>query len=63
MAQNADGSVTVKTPGKVASQPSGSGTGKVTPVAAKSSVKGFPGPTRVVPQKGRGAVPKTRNGK
>lgn len=37
MARNSDGTVTVKTPGKVASTPSGSGTGKVTPTAAKSS--------------------------
>lgn len=37
MATNADGTVTTKTTGKVAQSPSGSGTGKVTPVAAKSS--------------------------
>lgn len=55
MAKNEDGTVTVKTPGKVASTPSGSGTGQVKPVAAKGHK---PGP-RVVPQKGRGPVPRS----
>lgn len=56
MAVNADGTVTVKTPGKVAQTPSsGSGTGQVKPVAAKSSKAG----PKVVPTKGRGAGSKT----
>lgn len=53
MAKNADGTVVVKTPGKVASTPSGGGTGKVTPTAAKSSTAG----PKVVGVK-RTAVPK-----
>lgn len=52
MATNADGTVTTKTTGKVASTPSGSGTGIVRPVAAKSSTRG----TMVVKTPGRGAV-------
>lgn len=55
MAQNPDGSVTIKTPGKVAQTPSGSGTGQVQPAAAKSSVAA----PKVVPVKGRGPVPRT----
>ena len=55
MARNADGTVTVKTPGKVAQTPkSGTGTGQVKPPAAKSSVAG----PKVVPTKGRTVVPK-----
>jgi hypothetical protein len=56
MAANTDGSVTIKTTGKVAATPVGSGTGKVTPVAAKRSA---PGP-KVVRVPGRGPVPATR---
>lgn len=50
---NADGSVTLKTTGKVAQRGTGSGTGQVRPVAAKSSVRG----PKVVATRGRGAVP------
>jgi hypothetical protein len=57
MVLNDDGSVTLKTPGKTAQSPSGSGTGQVKPVTAKSST---PGP-RVVKQKGRGPVGKTQS--
>ncbi len=39
MARNSDGTVTVKTPGKLASTPRGSGTGIVKTTAAKSSTK------------------------
>lgn len=39
MPRNSDGTVTVKTPRKVASTPSGSGTGVVKTTAAKSSTK------------------------
>lgn len=60
MAKNADGTVTVKTPGKVAQTPSGSGTGKVTPVAAKGNPRPAP---KVVPVAGRGPVAKTSTGK
>lgn len=52
MARNADGTVVIRTPGKVATTPSGSGTGQVKPPAAKSSVSA----PRVVPTPGRGPV-------
>lgn len=55
--RNLDGTVTVKTTGKVAQNPkSGTGTGQVKSTAAKSSV---PGP-KVVRKPGRGPVPRTR---
>lgn len=55
--KNADGSVTIKTTGKVAQNPSsGSGTGQVLPVAAKRSAVG----PKVVRIKGRGPVAKTQ---
>lgn len=53
MATNSDGTVTLKVTGKVAASPSGSGTGQVKPVQARSST---PGPY-VVKTKGRGPVP------
>lgn len=56
MAANSDGSVTLKTTGKVAATPAGSGTGQVMPVAAKKST---PGPM-VVKTPGRGPVPRTQ---
>lgn len=58
MAQNSDGSVTLKTTGKVATDPSGTGTGQVKPPAAKSSEKS----PKVVPVKGRGATSRTQAG-
>lgn len=55
MAKNSDGTVTVKTPGKLAQNPkSGTGTGQVKPPAAKSSVSG----SKVQGIKGRTVVPK-----
>lgn len=57
MATNSDGSVTLKTTGKIAQTPaSGAGTGKVTPVAAKTSA---PGP-KVVRVVGRGPVSRSK---
>lgn len=53
--KNPDGTVTVKTPGKVASTPVGSGTGQVRPLQAKSSVK----TSVVVKQPGRGPAPRS----
>lgn len=53
MARNADGTVVVKTTGKVASTPKvGTGTGIVKTSAAKGSAAG----PKVVPVKGRGPV-------
>lgn len=52
MARNADGTVVIKTPGKLATTPSGSGTGQVKPPAAKSSASG----SKVIPVAGRGPV-------
>lgn len=53
--KNPDGTVTVKTPGKVASTPSGSGTGQVRPPAAKTSTK----TSVVTKQPGRGPAPRS----
>jgi hypothetical protein len=55
MARNADGTVVIRTPGKIAQTPSGSGTGQVKPPAAKSSESG----PKVVPTPGRGPVART----
>ena len=52
MALNPDGTATIKTTGKVAATPVGSGTGIVRTTAAKSSVKG----PKVVRVRGRGAT-------
>ncbi len=54
-----ENTATLKTTGKVAATPSGSGTGQVKPPAAKSSVAA----PKVVPTKGRGPVAATHSRK
>jgi len=64
MPKNSDGSVTIKTPGKVAQPAKGGGTGKVTPAAATGVPSGTPSSggasSLVVPVKGKGPTSKTQ---
>lgn len=53
MAVNADGSVTIRTPGKVAATPQGSGTGLVKLATARPSIR----VATVTKQPGRAAAP------
>lgn len=55
MAKNSDGTVVLRTTGKVASTPKGSGAGKTSAVAVGAPVRSTPGVKR---QAGRRVVPR-----